>query len=356
VVTLKNTKKNYLVKIKLKPFFFLLILLLIIIGSGTYLFFKKTTPSLQTPDTLPAPATDLAPNQQSDYLFHEMTMVEVSGSQRYWEINAKESAVQKRSIFLTTVTGYLYAQNKPSVWYEAPHGRIKMKDRFFYLYRGFLKTIPPHPYWKLTAQNIFLLPANGKIQADGNPKLESHDLTATSTLIYTKTSFNDFIMQENAQILQSSSLEQSPATLNANEISFLRKEGIFSATENVKFLTANLEAYSQYATWNRNQNVLTLFKQVKFVGPEKSVILAQKALIDEKNQLVTVNEQVDFKQDDIWVRSDMALWKRKENKIEFFGKVKAYQKNREFLGEQIYVDIKTKQLLSVGRSKLILEK
>jgi hypothetical protein len=43
-------------------------------------------------------------------------------------------------------------------------------------------------------------------------------------------------------------------------------------------------------------------------------------------------------------------------KIEFFGKVKAYQKNREFLGEQIYVDLKAKQLLSVGRSKLILEK
>jgi lipopolysaccharide assembly outer membrane protein LptD (OstA) len=285
-----------------------------------------------------------------------MKMVEISGQERFWEINAQESTVQKRSIFLKSVTGHIYSQNRPSVWYEAPSGRIKMKDRFFYLYQGFLKTIPPHSAWKLTAQNIFLLPSSGKIQADGNPRLESKEIIATSTLIFTKSSFNDFIMQKNAQIVQFSTLEQETATLNANEISFLRKDGVFSATENIKFLSSTFEAYSQYATWNRNQNILMLYKQVKLNGPEKSIILTERALIDEINQLVTLNGQVDFKQDDIWVRSDTALWKRRENIIEFYGKIKAYQKNREFLGEQIYVDIKAKQLLSVGRSKIILDK
>jgi len=355
-VTLKNTKKKYLVKTKLQYFLAFLLALVVLAVIWHFYFNQKKGQPTQVPASVEKVPSESPSDKQSDYLFHEMKMVEISGRQRFWEINALESAVQKHSIFLTTMTGYLYSENSPSVWYEAPHGRIKMKDRFFYLYRGFLKTIPPHPYWKLTADNIFLLPANGKIQAEGNPKLESKEIIGTSSLIYTKTSFNDFIMQKNAQIFQISNLEQKPATLNADQISFSRKSGILIASENVKFLSSNLEAYSQYATWDRNLSILTLQKQVKLFGVDKATILSQMALIDEKNQLVTFNEQVDFKQDDIWVRSDIAVWKRKENKVEFFGTVKAYQKNREFLGEQIYVDLKAKKLLSVGRSKIILEK
>jgi len=345
--------------VKIKSRFFLVLfltltILLILLSAIIQNKPKTTFPSGVTPEI---PATpEILPDKDSDYLFHEMKMVEISGTQRFWEINAQESAVQKRNIFLTQVTGYLFSENRPSVWYEAPHGRIKMKDRFFYLYRGFLKTIAPHPYWKLTANNIFLLPANGKIQAEGSPKLESKQLVATSSLIYTKTSFNDFIMQKNAQILQRPDSELKAATLNADQIIFSRASQIFSASENVKFLSSSLEAYSQFAHWDRNKNILTLSKQVKLNGPEESVILSQQALIDERNQLVTLNEKVEFRQADIYVQSDTAVWKRKENKIDFFGKVKAFQKNREFLGEQIYVDLKAKKLLSVGRSKLILDK
>jgi lipopolysaccharide export system protein LptA len=286
-----------------------------------------------------------------DYVFKELKMVEVSGSQKFWEMQSRHSEIQKGEALLDQPEGVFYRRNERFFVFVAPKASVHMKSRRMQLTDAQGRFIRMTDPWQVHSASIHLNPESESIYARKPLKFWNQKLALSGDEFFLNGNSQISIVSGNTVLI----IKEPQSTLHARQTQVDTQTDYVTAQGDVRFQNANLIIDSQQMDYRRDKAAYRFYGQAE-LNQEDITILADEFKSLQITVNVSASGNVKFTQKDIRVSGQKLFYSQTLHKAYVSGNVQAYQGNRRMVGTAVVVDTQKNRLETQGRSQVIVSR
>jgi lipopolysaccharide export system protein LptA len=284
--------------------------------------------------------------KRPDFVFKGVTVSEISGPKKYWELTAQTADIEKQNAVMRKAVGIFYRQQRPALKIVSPYMVLNMDSRNISAASPLATSLGTSAeqsvsmnakmlHWRADAEE---LTGEGDVRIRRRDYLLSGDHLKSSLALEKVTLWGRASAQTDVQIEAKQFEMDNPADLlTAKEQVIINKDKLRIFCDELKYYKAKKEIY--------------VYGRVKVVH-EKMTMLCRSAKYLPEDGLVYASDDIKFVLDDIRGTSQKATFYQKEEKAVLEGSPQAWQGASKLKGDRITIYLQDKKIVTEGSTKI----
>jgi len=288
-----------------------------------------------------------------DYEFQILSIREVSGEKIFYRVSANSLVLDRAQGVLEQVTGSILENNKPALNFTAHNGILEIGTKVFTFNDFSGQTVGRYRLpWVITSAQASWDNRVQKFTFTPKPRLTNGELNIFSGRMIYDLRFDIFSLEAGCEV------QTKEYTLSGEQAAVRQAFNVLTVEKNVVLTGQDFQVRADYLDWFVREEEL-FFKNNVQLQTEDMILTATAVSLNIAADLIYLSDDVRMQTvnttSNIIVNTGLAVWDRKENRVEFFAGTRAWKNNSLIESDQLVYDLQNNELLAAGggRTKII---